>query len=116
MSTFLPKDVEDGLRDAIIANQRRTSRLRVEVNGQSYAVLRMWRNGFSVAAEDAPRLRGLVDIFEGGNHLSQALVVASEAAGDEMHYEFKRSTPAADKAPVDFARDPNAPAGLLPRQ
>ncbi|MCT4578044.1 hypothetical protein [Donghicola sp.] len=115
MSTFLPKDVEDGLRDAVIANQRRQSRLRVQNGEESYKVLKMWSNGFSVATEDAPHLRGLVDLYDAGRHLSQALIVASEVGDGEMRYEFKRSTPAADKPPVDFAEDPNAPAGLLPR-
>ena len=82
---------------------------------ESYKVLKMWSNGFSVATEDAPHLRGLVDLYDAGRHLSQALIVASEVGDGEMRYEFKRSTLAADKAPVDFAEDPNAPVGLLPR-
>ena len=32
-----------------------------------------------------------------------------------MVYEFKRSTAAAEKPPLDFARDEDAPAGLIGR-
>ncbi|MEC9197356.1 MAG: hypothetical protein VX378_06825 [Pseudomonadota bacterium] len=114
MSTFLPKDVEEGLRAAVIANQRRRSKMRVEADGDSYKMLRVWQNGFSVAAEDAPKLRGLVDLYDAGRHLGQALIVASEEVAGEICYDFKRNTMAADRAPLDFARDLDAPIALLP--
>lgn len=114
MSTFLPKNVEDELRAAAVANQRRKSRMRVETNGDSYKVLRLWPGGFAVAAQDAPKLRGLVDIYDSGRHMTQALIVASEDEGDEIRYEFKRNTLASDRAPLDFARPVDAPIALLP--
>ncbi len=70
-------------------------------------------NRVSVEEENAPQLRGLVDLYDGSRHLSQCLIVASEAEGGEMRYEFKRSTAASDSAPIDFYRAPDAPVGLL---
>ena len=113
MTTFLPKDVQKDLDAARIAGLKKTSRLRVEADGAEYRVLRRWADGFSVDASDAPKLRGLVDLYDGGHHLAQCLIIASEEEAGEMRYEFKRSTEAYDRAPLDFYRDPDAPIALL---
>jgi hypothetical protein len=68
-----------------------------------------------VDLQDAPQLRGLVDLYDGSRHLYQCLIVASEEEGDEMRYEFKRNTPAVDSAPLDFERDANKPVALIGR-
>ncbi|MEQ9694550.1 hypothetical protein [Shimia sp. SDUM112013] len=115
MTTFLPKDVQAGLDEARKKSLKKSSRLRVEADGQSFRVLKFRGDGFSLDIEDAPHLRGLVDLYDGGRHLSQCLIVASEAEGDLMHYEFKRATAAADNAPVDFFRGENAPVALITR-
>lgn len=113
MTTYLPKEIQADLDAARIETARRKSRYRVEAGAQSFRVLRLWDGGFSVATETAPELRGLVDLFDGGRHLYQALIVASEEEVGEVLYEFKRNTAAADAAPLDFARDPDAPIALL---
>ena len=114
MTTFLPKEVQDGLDAARLASLKKSSRLRLFADGMPYPVLRLWGTGFSLAAQDAPHLRGFVDLYDGANHLYQCLIVASEEAeGGEMVYEFKRHTAAVDKAPLDFYRDENAPIALL---
>ena len=115
MSTFLPKEVQDGLDAARKKDLKRKSRLRIEVGDASFRVLKFREDGFTLDIEDAPHLRGLVDLFDGSRHLYQCLIVASEEDGDVMHYEFKRATAAADQAPLDFYRDENAPIALLPR-
>ncbi|GHF57576.1 hypothetical protein [Seohaeicola zhoushanensis] len=115
MTTFLSREVREGLEAARIAALRKASRLRVQVGDDIYPVLALWKNGFSVATEDASHLRGLVDLYEGANHLYQCLIVASEAEAGEMRYEFKRLTQAHDAPPLDFYRDPGAPVGLIPR-
>ncbi len=78
-----------------------------------YPVLKLWTTGFSVDAENAPHMRGLVDIFEGPKHVSQCLIVASDEENGEVKFEFKRSTPTSDKAALDFVRSPDAPVALL---
>lgn len=113
MTTYVPKAVQDALDAARIQGMKKKSRLRVQVGETQFPVLRMWKDGFSVEEADAPQLRGLVDLYDGARHLSQCLIVASEADGGEMRYEFKRATAAADKAPLDFYRAPDAPVGLI---
>ena len=113
MSTYVSKEVREGLDAARIAGLKKISRLRVEMDEAHYPVLRLWRNGFSVEAGSVPRLRGLVDLYDGATHLYQCLIVASEEDAGEMRYEFKRNTAATDKAPLDFYRDPDAPIALL---
>ena len=115
MSTFLSKDVQDGLQAARMAGLKKASRLRVLVGQEYFPVLSLWRDGFSVDAADAPSLRGLVDLFDGAEHLYQCLIIASEEDRGEMRYEFKRATQAHDRAPLDFYRDPDAPIALLSR-
>lgn len=115
MSTYLPKDLQESLGAARIAGLKKASRLRVETGTDSYPVLRLRDNGFSVEAAVVPPLRGLVDIYDGARHLYQCLIVASEEDFGEMRYEFKRNTAAADRAPLDFYREPDAPIALLPR-
>jgi hypothetical protein len=59
-------------------------------------------------------LRGLIDVYDGTNQIFECLIVASSVENGELICEFKRSTPVADKAPLDFWRDENAPVGYLP--
>ena len=115
MTTFLPKEVQDGLDAARLAGLRTSCRLKVRVAGIDYPVLRLRSDGFSVDQERVPALRGLVDLFDGSAHLYRCLIVACEAEAGVMRYEFKRSPQAPTAAPLDYYRDPQAPAGLLPR-
>lgn len=113
MSEFLPKEVREGLALARKQALRKNSRLRVHMGDAVFPVLRFWETGFSLDADDAPYLRGLVDLYEGSRHLYQCLIVASEEDNGQMVYDFKRSTAAVDKAPLDFYRDENAPVALI---
>lgn len=112
---FLPKEIREGLELARKRDLRKKARLRVTVGDISFPVLDYREAGFALDLDNAPKLRGLVDIFDGARHLSQCLIVASEEDGDLMRYEFKRVTAATDRPPVDFAIDENAPVALLPR-
>jgi hypothetical protein len=113
MSDFLPKEVLEGLERARKADLRKKSRLRVHVGDEIYPVLRFWESGFALDAEGAPHLRGLVDIYDGSRHLYQALIVTSLEEAGELHFEFKRNTAAADRAPLDYHRPDDAPIALL---
>ncbi|MBI6628844.1 hypothetical protein [Pontibaca salina] len=113
MTTYLPKELQEGLWEARLATLKKTSRLRVQVGDEFYPVLRLWREGFAVEDATTPKLRGLVDLYGGGKHLYQCLIVASDAEAGEMRYEFKRNTAIADAAALDFYSDPDAPVGLL---
>lgn len=115
MSTYYSSEVRAGLEAARLAALRKASRLRVLTDAGFQPVLRLWRDGFAVEAATVPPLRGLVDLYDGGRHLYQCLVVASGLEAGEMRYEFKRNTIADDHVPLDFCREPEAPVGLLGR-
>ena len=112
MSEYLPKDVRDGLELARKRNLRKKSRMRVKAGDQTFTILKYWDHGFALDAEDAPNLRGLVDVYDGARHLSQCLIVASEEEDGQMIFEFKRATPHADHPAVDYEVE-DGPAGLL---
>jgi hypothetical protein len=116
MLEFLPKDVQDGLNAAQLREARRRSRLRVQVGEAVFPVLRLWEDGMALDPALTPHLRGLVDVYDGARHILQCLIVASTSEGGELICDFKRSTVVSDNAPLDFCRDENAPAGLLPRR
>ncbi len=112
MTDDLPRDVLDGLHRARREAQRRKTRLRVCTGDQSFSLLRYWDRGFALAS-DAPRLRGLVDVYDGARHLSQCLIVASSEDAGERVYDFKRSTPASDRPARDYVVDEGGPVGLI---
>lgn len=115
MSEFLPLEVREGLAEARKARRQARSRIRVRADGVEYPVLRHWNRGFALSVDDAPNLRGLVDLFDGARHLCQALIVASTEDEVERVFEFKYATRVTRTAPpADFARDADAPVALLP--
>lgn len=113
MSEFLPKEVREGLETARKQSLRKKSRMKVRVGGHDFTILRYWDEGFSLDSEEAPNLRGLVDVYDGARHVSQCLIVASEEDGGEMVYEFKRETMAFDHVPLDYERRADAPVALI---
>lgn len=113
MTEFLSKEVREALESAQKQSLRKKSRLRVRVGGHDFTILRYWDEGFSLDVEDAPHLRGLVDLYDGSRHISQCLIVASEQDRGEMVYEFKRETMAHDQVPLDYERDADAPVALI---
>lgn len=113
MSTYLPPEVLDGLKKARKKDAKRKSRTSVEVDGRRYKVLDIWEGGFSLDAETAAHFRGLVDIFEGPNHLYQCLVFASTEENGVINFEYKRHSVASETAPLDYVRGADAPVGYL---
>lgn len=113
MTTFVPKEVQAGLDRARTARLKKASRLRLSVDGETHKVLKMWKTGFSIDAEAAPNLRGLVDLYDGAIHLFQCLIVASEEELGEMRYEFKRLTAVTDAPAQDFVRNSSEPIALI---
>lgn len=116
MSTFISKEVQAGLDAARKARLKRTSRMMVEADGQMFRILRFWDTGFALDAENAPKMRGFVDIFDRGLHLYRCLIIASAEEGGQMIYEFKRLTATHHRAPVDFALEDREAVALLPDQ
>ena len=113
MTTYMSNEVQRGLNEARARHKRNKARFRVDFNGSMYPVLNLWDTGFSIDADTAPHIRGLVDLYEGANHVYRCLIVASEEENGEVKFEFKRSTPSSDKAALDFVRCGDAPVALL---
>ncbi len=116
MLESLPQSIWNELHVAQTKAAEKRTRLRVEANGESYRITRLTSNGFALDLDGAPNLRGLVDIYDGGRHLSQCLIIAASEDNGQMIYDFKRNTAAGDGAPLDFVRAENAPIALLGRQ
>ncbi|QCO57546.1 hypothetical protein EOK75_17715 (plasmid) [Pseudorhodobacter turbinis] len=113
MLEFLPQEIRDGLMAAQKRDQKRRSRLRVHVGDEVIPVLRMWENGLALDADSTINLRGLIDIYDGANHISQCLVIASTTEDGELICDFKRCSHVAQKAALDFVQDETAPVGYL---
>ena len=114
METVFSKEIQEGLDRARVESLKKSSRLRVDVDGQVFPILRMWKTGFALEA-DAPALRGFVDLYDGSIHLFQCLIVTSndEDAGGRV-YEFKRARAVTQKPALDFEVATDAPVGLIP--
>ncbi|MBW4709259.1 hypothetical protein KX928_15820 [Roseobacter sp. YSTF-M11] len=112
METIFSKEIQAGLDQARLESLKRSSRLRVDVDGQIFPVLRMWKTGFAMEA-DTPALRGFIDLYDGSVHLFQCLIVTSDDEEGERRYEFKRATAVSQKPAVDFEIEDDAPVGLI---
>ena len=112
MEAVFSKEIQMGLDQARVDAMKKSSRLRVCVDGKKQAVLRMWKTGFSMEA-DAPDLRGLVDLYDGSIHLCRCLIVTSHIEAGERQYEFKRATAVRGAPALDFEMPQNAPVGLI---
>jgi hypothetical protein len=116
MTEDLPEAVRQGLEAARVAALKRSNRLCIHDRGAVHRVLRIWENGFALAATDSVPLRGYVDLYDGPRHLSSCLIVASgDGERGERTYEFKLRTEVLDRAPADFEQTETAPAALIPR-
>lgn len=115
MLEFLPKEVREGLEAARQRDQRRRSRLRVQVGEAVFPVLKLWDDGLALDAELTPHLRGLVDVYDGARHVMQCLIIASTVENGQLICDFKRSTNVTERPALDFWRDENAPVGFLPK-
>ena len=115
MEAHFSADVMAGLRKARMKDAQKKNRLRVHTGEDVLPILKVWENGFSMDAEDAPHLRGFVDLYDGARHLQQCLVIHSEIEAGVMNYEFKRHTVVSDEPPKDYEVDANAPVALIGR-
>lgn len=113
MLEFLPKEIRDGLDAARMRDQKRHSRLRVQLGEAAFPILKLWDDGFALEAKYSQHLRGLVDVFDGTRHLCQCLIVASSVENGQLICDFKRSTNVTNGPALDFWRDENAPVALL---
>ncbi|MEL7462822.1 MAG: hypothetical protein AAFN79_02070 [Pseudomonadota bacterium] len=112
----LQAEIAHALRQAGEARggRRRAPRFGVRAEGDVYPLKDMWEGGFSVRVEDAPRLRGFVDLMIGEERLARCLIVlAEEEETGIIRYEYKRRTEEATAPSPDYAPEEDAPVALL---
>lgn len=102
MSEYLPKEVREGLAGAAEPQVTIKRRLKVKAGGHSFTILREWDTGFSVDAAEAPRMRGLVEVYDGQTLVRQGLVMATEESSGQMCYEYKRTSRSLDGPALDY--------------
>ena len=102
MEGFVSSVILDGLDDARFNAPERAGAFRVVAGGHSFPVLRKWKTGFSLSEADAPKLRGLVEVYEGQRYILMGLVVAQPPENGEVCFEFKRATHVTTAPAVDF--------------
>jgi hypothetical protein len=105
MFEFLPPEMRAELESARMDAMRRKSRLRVRDGDAVYPILRFHGDWFTLDVSQVDHLRGVIDIYDGGRHLFQCLIIASDVQGDELICRVKQATFATDTPPVDFERD-----------
>ena len=91
---------------------------RQQIEGQTLAGLidnAVFSGELPRAIALAPRLRGLVDVYDGARHILQALIIATTEENGRLVCSFKRSNTVRDSAPLDYERDEDAPVGYLPK-
>lgn len=113
MTTFMSKDVLDGLAKAGQQKAKQSSRLRVQMGEEIFPILRMTEDSFSLDTADTPKLRGYVDILDGTRLKYRALIIASEIEAHETTFEFKQATNIASGPALDFEQSEHAPVGYL---
>lgn len=92
MDTFLPKGFEARLTRRQMSGPVRPTKLGVTVEGERYPVLRQWATGFAVRAGAAPALSGIVDLYDGAEHLHQCLITAKQEVDGETVFTVKRGS------------------------
>ncbi|MEP5760832.1 MAG: hypothetical protein ABJ327_16280 [Litoreibacter sp.] len=113
MSTYMSQDVLQSLQKADLKKAKSKSRMRVRTGDAIFPILRFSKDRFSLSVDEAPKLRGYVDILDGARLKWRALIIASEQENDEIIFEFKRSTTVAKGPALDFEKDTKAPVGYL---
>ena len=115
MDSFISEEVRSGLEQARKRALKSSNRICVHMGDSVFRVTQVTSGGFSLPADVGEELRGLVDIYDGPKHLCQCLIVCSQADGDQVHYEYKRTTAVGNQAPVDYVLAEDAPVALLTR-
>ena len=110
MDVFLPKGFEARLAKPRISRPARASNLCVLAADAYYPVLRSWATGFAVSSVEVPKLEGVVDLFDGADHLHQCLITRCESAQSEHIFTLKRSNAVAYGVVADLSEDAYAAA------
>ena len=108
---YLRHDITDELNAPKV--RKRGPRYAMHSGDQIFPILRMERDGFTIAGDHAPSLRGFVDITLNDDRIARCLIYCISCEGGVVTYGFKRMTADASPAPTDFVKDPHRPVALL---
>lgn len=110
MDSLLPSDIASGLSAGEARSSRTKSSYRVVVGNASHPVLELRQDGFVIAVDGRPPLRGYADVFQGDDRVLRGLVTCAWAEDGRVGYDFKRST-GGHNVPADYVLP--AHSGLL---
>lgn len=77
--------------------------LVLEAGTRRFPILELGPDSCLIEASDSATLRGYADIYDGGRHLAQCLLVVAAPEGDLLRCAFKRRTPFRLAPPADYA-------------
>ena len=101
MESFLPGEVQS----AIAVNRRNIRRARsrhlVVAGEREHRIMELTDDGFVIASDGLPHLRGYVEIMRGNERIARRLVVFAWARDGLVGYEFKHDA-ASRETPADF--------------
>ena len=93
--------------------RRRGPRYAMRSDDRVYPILRMERDGFTIAGTEAPTLRGFVDILLNEARIARCLIFCVSSEGGVVTYGFKRMTADGPQTPTDFVERTDRPVALL---
>jgi hypothetical protein len=108
---YMRNDITDELNAPTI--RKRGPRYAMRSDDAVYPILRMERDGFTIAAERAPSLRGFVDILLNEERIARCLIFCVGSEHGVVSYGFKRMTADGPPSPTDFVVDVRKPVALL---
>ena len=103
--SYLSKEIQSALHDAHEVMQRKTTRLTLHVGKGVYPIARLWDTGFAIDRNVAPRLNGVVDLYDGPRYLSQCTITKCRDDRRERVYEYTWRVAALSAPPVDYIAD-----------
>ena len=104
MTAYLSKDLMASVTESRAPVTARRQRFFIVSNGRRLPLMGLSDTGFSVDADAAGWLRGLVELYEGDALIGWCLVCSAGVEKDLHRFEFKRMTRCDATAPVDFER------------
>lgn len=90
MDIFLPNGFQPSARTGL-SSRTRPRACSVKAGEAVFPVLRIWDGGFAVAADLVPVLSGLVDLYDGTEHLGQYAIRRCETAMSERSFVVRRA-------------------------
>ncbi len=103
MDSSLPGEVLSAMLSDRRDDRRKRSRHLVVAGEREHRIIELSHDGFVIAADGLPHLRGYVDIMLGEERIARRLVVFAWARNGLIGYEFKHDA-AGRETPADYVK------------